>query len=260
MKPHFRKRRRLIIQLAALVDLLFVVMFLQYTEQTRTAAEQSAKLHLVAAQADELKKVALGNQDDLRKNRDALQTEVDDLRKRLAKETTKSADVEKQLRQIGEVATELIAGVDPKALTASLRGAPAEDVATILASLQDAKGKNAAQVIQMLRKSSELKNWCDIWEVHLFDDGRVRVRAPNLRDKEFAPAGENDFSLQFMQIVKQAGEPKSLVIVMFTHGNAELRSLDMATKGLDQVRTVWSGQASGKKIQVTAPQYSAEAP
>ncbi len=63
-----------------------------------------------------------------------------------------------------------------------------------------------------------------------------------------------------MQIVKQAGEPKSLVIIMFTHGNAELRALDTLTKGLDQVRTVWSGQAPGKKIQVTAPQYSAEAP
>ena len=259
MKPP-RARRRLIIQLAALVDLLFVVMFLLYTEQTRSAAEESARLQQAAANADELKSVVLVEQDKLRKNRDELQAEVDDLKKKLARETYKNTDIEKQLRQIGEAATELMAGVDAKALTKLLSGAPADDVTSILAALSEAKGKNVAQVIQMLRKSAELKNWCDIWEVHLFDDGRVRVRAPNLSDREFLPRDENDFTVQFMQIVKQAGDPKGLVIIMFTHGNAYLRAIDVATKALDQVRTIWSAQRPDKRIQVTAPKYSAEAP
>ncbi len=259
MKPSQTRRRR-VIQLAALVDLLFVVMFLQYTEQTRNAAEQSARLQLAAAQADELKTGVLVDQENLRKNRDELQNEVDDLRKKLARETYKNTDIEKQLQQIGEVATELIAGVDPKAFTKTLRGAPADEVSSILAALTDAKGKNAAQVIQMLRKSSELKNWCDIWEVHLYEDGCARVRAPNVPDREIVPNDENDFALQFMQIVKQAGDPKGLVIIMFTHGNAYLKSIDVVTKALDQVRTIWSAQRPDKRIQVTAPKYSAEAP
>ena len=54
MMPPPRRRRRLIIQLAALVDLLFVVMFLQYTEQTRSAAEQSARLQRTAEDAEGL--------------------------------------------------------------------------------------------------------------------------------------------------------------------------------------------------------------
>jgi hypothetical protein len=258
--PPPRKRRRLVIQLAALVDLLFVVMFLQYTEQTRSAAEESAKLQKAAGDAEGLKKMVVADQDNLRKNRDDLQAENEELKKRLAKETRKSADVEKQLQEIGQAATELIKGVDPKALTETLRGAPAGEVDAILAAMNDTKGKNAAQIVQMLRKTAELKNWTDIWEVHLFDDSRVRVRGPGVRDKEFTPSDENDFTIQFMSVVKQAGEPKSLVIVMFTHGNAELKAIDMVTKGLDQVRTVWSGQAPGKKIQVTAPRYSAQAP
>jgi hypothetical protein len=260
MKRPFAKRRRLIIQLAALVDLLFVVMFLQYTEQTRTAAEEASRLNAAAARAQEVKSVVLADQENLRKQRDELQGEVDLLRKRLLKETAKNVDIEKQLRQLGEVARETLAGVDPKAVTAALSGAPAEDVTAILGALEEAKGKNAAQVIQMLRKSSELKNWCDVWEVHLFPDGRVRVRGPNTRDREFLPSDENDLALQFMQVVKQAGEPKSLVLIMFTHGNAELKALDIVMRGLEQVRTIWSAQAAGKKIQVTAPKYSAEAP
>jgi hypothetical protein len=202
----------------------------------------------------------VADQDSLRKQRDQLQDQVDDLRKKLVKETSKNVDIEKQLRAVGEAARESLAGVDPKALTATLSGAPPEDVTSVLEALQETKGKNAAQVIQMLRKSSELKNWCDIWEVHMDANARVRVRAPNIRDREFHPNDENDFSLQFMQIVKQAGEPKSLVIIMFTHGNAELKALDMVTKALDQVRTIWSAQLPGKKIQVTAPKYAAEPP
>jgi hypothetical protein len=255
-----RKRRRLIIQLAALVDLLFVVMFLQYTEQTRSAAEQKARLQRAAEDAEGLKRMVVAKQDDLVKQRDDLASEVEDLKKRLAKETRKSTDIEKQVQEIGRVAAELIKGVDAKALADTLRGAPPQDVEAILSALSESTGKNAAQVVQMLRKSAELKNWSDIWEVHLFYDGHVRVRGPGVRDREFMPNDANDFTIQFMNVVKEAGEPKSLVIVMFTHGNAELGAIDLVTKGLDQVRTVWSGQAPGKKIQVTAPRYSAEAP
>jgi hypothetical protein len=260
MNVQSRKRRRLIIQLAALVDLLFVVMFLQYTEQTRSAAEQSARLKRAADDAENLKRTVVADQENLLQSRNELQAEVDDLKKRLAKETRKSIDVEKQIQQIGKAASELIQGVSGRALEDTLRSAPPEDVDAVLRLLNESKGKNAAQVVQMLRKSAELKNWCDIWEVHLFEDGRVRVRGPGVRDRTFLPNDANDFTIQFMQAVKEAGEPKSLVIIMFTHGNAELGAIDRVTKGLDQVRTVWSGQAPGKKIQVTAPRYSAEAP
>jgi hypothetical protein len=250
------KRRRLIIQLAALVDLLFVVMFLQYTEQMQAGA----RLQSAAANADAVKNQALENQDNLLKSRNDLQSEVEELKKKLAKETYKNVDIEKQLRQIGEMAREQIAGVDPNAITKTLSGAPPDEVAAILAAFTETKGKNAAQVIQMLRKSSELKNWCDIWEVHLFDDDHVRLRAPKVGDREFTPKDSNDFSVHFIESVKGAGEPKGLVIIMFTHGNAHERAISKVEHGLEDVQKIWSGQQPGKRIQVTAKKYSAEAP
>jgi hypothetical protein len=243
------KRRRLIIQLAALVDLLFVVMFLQYTEQMQAAA----RMQSAAANADDVTAMVLNNQDKL-------QSEVEELKKKLATETSKNVDIEQQLRQIGEMAGELIAGVDPKAITKTLSGAPPDEVSAIRAAFTETKGKNAAQVVQMMRKSSELKNWCNIWEVHLFDDDHVRLRGPNVTDREFTPKDKNDFSVQFMESVKLAGEPKGLVIIMFTHGNAHSDPIKAVTDGLDQVQKIWSGQQPGKRIQVTAKKYSAEAP
>jgi hypothetical protein len=154
----------------------------------------------------------------------------------------------------------LIQGVDPEALKAVLHGASADDITAILVALNESKGKNAAQVVHMLRKSAELKNWCDLWEVHLFDDGHVRVRAPKIGDREYLPNNVSEFTIQFMQIVKDAAEPKSLVIIMFTHGNAYLRSIDMVRTGLDDVVKVWGGHRTDKRIQVTAAKYSAVAP
>lgn len=264
MKPRVQKRRRLIIQLAALVDLLFVVMFLQYTEQTRTAAKQSGRLQMAAANADELKQMVLADQENLRKKRDELAGEVESLKQKFAKEASKNIDIEKQLREIGEVAAELIPGVDPEALKARFRKAPKEEIALILEALRDAKGLNATQLVQMFRKSSEVKNWCDIWEVHLFEDSRtdahVRVRGPSIREQEFRTNDKNEFTNRFMRIVNQAGEPKSLVIILFTRGDAYLRPIEDVREALEQVKSVWSGKQPGKRIETSSPKYSAEAP
>jgi hypothetical protein len=244
------RRRRLIIQLAALVDLLFVVMFLQYAEQVQNARKQSVGIQLAAAHSDE----------QLRKRNDTLQNEVEALKGQLATETKKTAGMQKQLQEIGAVAKESLAGVDPEAVRAALRGASADDVSAILAALNETKGKNTVQVIQMLRTSAEVKNWCDIWEVHLFDDGRVRVRPPRLNDQFIQPNDEQDFKSKFMQIVSDAGSPKPLVIIMFTHGNAFLKQLDVLSKGLELVQDTWSKREPNVRIQKTAPKYTAVAP
>ena len=207
-----------------------------------------------------VKNEVLVDRDDLRKKRIEVQSEFVDLKKRLNEETNKSATMETQLRQIGNVVCELISGVDPKVLKATLDGAATEQRESILGALKEAKGKNAAQVVQMLRKSAELKKQCDVWEIHLNPDGSVRVRAPDIRDQEFVPNDENDFSIRFMQIVKESREPKSLVIIMFTHRNAELRSLAVVGKGLEQVRKTWSKQLAAKKVLVTAPNFTPDPP
>jgi hypothetical protein len=106
-----------------------------------------------------------------------------------------------------------------------------------------------------------LQKRCDVWEVHLSADGRVRIRGPAIRDRYIVPKDENDFCNHFVQIVGESREPLSLVLILFTHGNAEARDLRAVTKGLEQVRTTWGARVpASKSIQLATPMYSEDAP
>jgi hypothetical protein len=154
--------------------------------------------------------------------------------------------------------------VDPKQVMAQMEGADADQRTEILADLKKAGSGNPAHIVQTLRRSAELRKLCDVWEVHVYPDGTARVRAPDppdLGERKFLPKDANDFTTRFMQIVAKKSEPKSLVLILFTHGNAELQSIANVEKGLEQVRTVWRTRLSTQKsVQVSAPNYSDDAP
>ncbi len=256
-----RRRRKLVVQLAALVDLLFVVMFLQFSELQRAAAvvENGQKNAL------KLKDIVLVDQEKLREERDDLQRRNEELNQKLKavqeQENNVRAQSQNQIIEIGDAVHGVLKDVDPKLLMAQMEGASPEQRAKILADLKKVQGGTVSQVVQMFRLSAELRKRCDIWEVHLNPDGFVRVRAPDVKERSFPPKDESDFCTKFMEIVTEASEPKSLVLILFTHGNAQLRSLAVVTKGLQDVRTTWSGRLPAQKsVQVSAPGYSEDAP
>jgi len=256
-----RRRRRVVVQLAALVDLLFVVMFLQFTELQRAAGRVNAE----RKQADVLKEGVLADQSRLRRERDDLALKLEDMQGRLAEAERGRAEIQARtqadLSAVADAARAVLVGVDPKAVAEQLRGAPEEKRRALVEQLKTAQGKNTTQVIQLLRKSDELQKRCDVWEVHLFADGQVRVRGPGVAERRFSPRNADDFSNRFMEAATEAGSPKDLVLILFTHGNAELGTLEFVRRGLEQVRTVWRGQLPAhKSVQITAPAYSEDAP
>jgi hypothetical protein len=267
-------RRRVVISLAALVDLLFVVMFLQFVElqrvgdgmeKAKAAAEQS-KL-----EADELKESALADQDKLVNERNALHDQVQELLKKIEeyeKQLRKAGDDrEGLLRQtaekekaLGEAVGEMLQGIDSATVAAQLRGADEDQVKRMIAELRDAQGKNPGQIIQSLRKASELKKRCDIWETHLYADGSVRIKGPDVQET-LSPTGKDSFATDFLKLTKKAPEPKSLVIILLTYENCTVGALTLVEEGLESVRRVWTSQLSaGKSIQVSQPNYTESAP
>ncbi len=256
-----RTRRRVVVQLAALVDLLFVVFFLQYAQMQRSAH------HAIESRdsADKLKTSVLADQEKLRLERDDLHAKLQEMSRKLADSEARGIAAEKraqvQVDQIAKTTQELFRGVDEKAVAEQMRGASGEQRAKIVDELKQAQGSSPAGIIQSLRKAAELQKRCDVWEVHLFADGRVRIRGPGVQDRMILPKDENDFSNQFMQIVGEAREPLSLVLILFTHGNAEARDLRAVSRGLEQVRTTWGSRVpASKSIQLAAPMYSEQAP
>lgn len=268
------RRRRPVVQLAALVDFLFIVMFLQFL-QIQGAAERGEKDRKTAVEgrkeaeegrkdAVKLKKDVLVDQVKLTKERDEYHHQVEELKKQLAKtEGQRGKDREEAKRQIEEIgqAMKALLGVDAQKLKDQLEGASDEQRAKVFAELKNAQSQNPAQLIQTLRKSAELGKRCDIWEVHLFPDGTVRVKAPGIEARKFFPKNEDDFTNLFMEIVQETSEPKSLVLILFTYGNAENQHFVIAKKGLEQAQIKWRGKlTSGKAVEVSAPNYSEDAP
>jgi len=164
----------------------------------------------------------------------------------------------KKEQQIGEAVREMLQEVDTDVVAKQLRGADGDQFQRLMGELNEAKGKNAAQVVQMLRKSSELRKRCDIWEVHLYEAGSVRIKGPDV-EETVTPSGKDELTNQFMKLTKKSAEPKSLVIILFTHENATVGAFSNVEEGLDQVRIRWSA-SSGKSVQVTAPNFTATAP
>jgi len=267
-------RRRVVISLAALVDLLFVVMFLQFVELQRVGAGmEKATAAAIQSQlaADELKENALADQDKLVSERNALHEQVQELLKKIAEyeqQLKKAGEDRDGLMQqtaerekaLGEAVREMLQGVDASAVANQLRGADEDQVQRLVAELREAQGKNAGQIIQSLRKASELKRRCDIWEVHLYAGGNVRIKGPDV-EETVTPTGKDAFANEFIKLTKKSAEPKSLVVILFTHENCTVGALAIVEEGLDLVRRVWATQLStGKSIQVSQPNYTESAP
>jgi hypothetical protein len=254
-------RRRVVVQLAALVDLLFVVFFLQYAQMQKSSAEDRAK----GTNAQKTTRLAIENQDKLVQERNELYEKNRELQRRLAESEAKTMDTQKraqdQIDLIAKTAQEMLRGVDPKAVAEQMRGATNEQRDEIVEELRSAQKKSPAGLVQSLRKSAELQKRCDVWEVHLSADGRARIRGPGIQDRFIVPKDENDFCNQFMQVVGETREPLSLVLILFTHGNVEARDLHAVNVGLEQVRKTWSARVpASKSIQVATPGYSEEPP
>lgn len=267
-------RRRVVISLAALVDLLFVVMFLQFVELQRVGAGmEKAKSVAIQSQldADRLKETALADQDKLVSERNALHDQVQELLKKIQeyeKELKKAGDdrdgllkhaAEKE-KLLGEAVRDMLQGVDPDAVAKQLQGADEDQVKQMIGELREAQGKNTGQVIQSLRKASELRKRCDIWETHLYADGRVRIKGPDV-EETVTPTSKDAFANDFIKMTRKSAEPKSLVVILLTHENCTVGDLAIVEEGLESVRRVWTSQLpAGKSIQVSQPNYTESAP
>src|SRR5947209_6885927 len=185
-------RRRMILQLTALVDLLFIVMFLQYVElqdasgrRVRAEAERRRLAEAARLDANKLKDSALAHTSamsqrlqDLEAQNQKLQDKLQEANKKLAVATVEQQSEEKRaaedLKAIGSVVQQVI-GIPPDALTGALRQASQAEREKLLARMDELKHQPPAKLVQHLRQTAELKKYCEIWQVHIYSDNSVSL-------------------------------------------------------------------------------------
>jgi len=269
-----RTRRRFTLQLAPLLDLLFIVLYAQYIdlqEATKREIAQETQRREQAEQAKndaaKLRTDALTHVSDLTQKIEQFEVEKRRLTRELElarAETQKEGQAREELEKlaakdraaIGSLVQNVLR-INQDAILEALQGAPTADRQRLRASFEEMTSKSAAAVIHHLRATEELKKRADLWEVYIADDNSVRVTVVGEVMAEHLQVQTADqLANTIAEVARQRGEPKSLVIVLLSWSNADRRTRDLARQALEDVVTVLKADWPGKRIEVAPLGYT----
>jgi hypothetical protein len=280
-----KRRRRIILQLTSLLDLLLMVIFAQYiglqeasrllvrNEQAkrRQAEQAQADTELARGEAfDKLRELAsaLSISEQRRGDQSAKLQELSTENLLLREKAGVIEQIEQarrkaaqDLQAVGELARDSL-DVNAEAVRLALADVPADDLARLLVELRQLKDKGPTEIIQYLREAAELRKRADIWEVHVAADDSIRIR---VKDRVLAETlfvtSQDDFLKQVLPLLRRQEEPKSLVIVLVSWSDARLDTRSHVLAGLGQIVQVLDAQwKKAKRIETAVMGFAKELP
>tara|TARA_R110002111_G_scaffold262860_1_gene341949 strand:- start:63600 stop:64475 length:876 start_codon:yes stop_codon:yes gene_type:complete len=269
-------RRRLTFQLTPLLDLLLIVIFAQFMDTQETTARIEQRAEQQVQQADQkLEQLSAISESALQKIKDLsalnLQTRRDALK---AAET--AIEMEQRTRALQQLSEK-----KNQELTEQLKGAQAQrdlvaelvqqlfqlpdqiidpllkskaepdsektkaEIERIKQQLQELAGAKAEDVVKHFLTYDELTKRSDIWELYLTENGIFRLKIGK-QTTDFRADSAAAFVDRFYAIYKTVPQPKSLVIILFSYGDAKASVRFAATQGLPLIAERMRADSSGR--------------
>lgn len=239
--------RRLTFQLTPLLDLLLIVIFAQYLDIRTNVDRETVRLEgELSTTAAELQQThaqlavlteRLQRADAAVRQSDSFQQEVRQLR------------VERD--RIGALVRELFDATDPQVAarlrpgTADAPGLSTADIARIRQRFQALGQAKTDEVIDHLVTFEEMRKRCDVWEVYLQDNGLCVLTFGDKR-LEFRGETRAQFADRLYEAYKALPQPKSLVIVLMSYGDARFgdrqAAFDAIPDALERMRNDTAGR------------------
>ena len=269
-------RRRLTFQLTPLLDLLLIVIFAQFmdTQETTARIEQRAEQQVEQAEQKAEKYSELSNQalrkintlseQNERAVRDAVQTkqaavELDQRMRNMQQASEKQKqELSEQLKVtreqrdlVGELVQELFqlpdSIIDPllKSKADPESEKAKEEIERIKKQLQELAGGKAEDVVKHFLTYDELTKRSDIWELYLTENGVFRLKIGD-QTTDFRADSAETFVDRFFALYKTVPQPKSLVIILFSYGDAKASTRFAATQGLPLISERMRADSSGR--------------
>lgn len=252
-----RARRRLTMQLTPLLDLLLIVIFAQFmdvrereattVDKARRAVEEQYETQ---AELDELRTTHQQAVDALNRaaadiSRLKSQNELLSQRNESLSEQNQQlqSDIERavaQQRLLGELVSELFRlpeSVIADVLTPEGADAPAASPSQrqmLEARFRELSLQSAGRMIRHLLSIEEMRKRCDLWELHIDETGWFTLHAGKA-ERGFRASSPEEFSDRLYAIYKSLPEPKSLVVIMLSYGDARADVREAAIQGLPRV-------------------------
>lgn len=245
--------RRIALQLTPLLDLLLIVLFAQYLElregedrrSTAFAARQadlgSEVSALQARHAADLEKFAaersveaarLATSDERRTALERELRSVDEERSELAARLERALARQEQignvLRDAFRIPPEVVARVlSPENGTTR----SSEEIARLQAAVRELAEKRGRDVVRHVLTVEEIRKRCDVWELHVRDNDLI-VLATGERSVEFRADAPESFTTRLFDRYKSLPQPKGLVIILVSYGDATVGTVRAVLDGL----------------------------
>lgn len=269
-------RRRLTFQLTPLLDLLLIVIFAQFmdTQETTARIEKRAATEVQQAErkVEKFEKDSLLARQELKKSAELSQQ----VRRNAVRARKQAEKSEKFLR-----VTQQMLEKENRELSEQLKGAQAQrdrvaelvqqlfqlpdqivdpllkskadpdtektkaDIERIKKQLQELASARAEDVVKHFLTYDELTKRSDIWELYLTENGVFRLKIGKLTIN-FRADSTQDFVDRFYAIYKTVPQPKSLVIILFSYGDAKASVRFAATQGLPVIAERMRADSNGR--------------
>ena len=234
-------RRRLTLQLTPLLDLLLIVMFTQYIENRHRGELAEMKVD--------------SERSALETERATLKAELeqvrDEVRQRRLELDERFQAIVEQHHQVGSLLTEslnLPGAAMAEVLKLRTSGAVddakrLEDATGRLKTLMEARGD---EVFRFLLKVDEMQKHVSIWEVHIQQNGQALISDG---DQSFTTdfSTEPEFVSRMFEQSKSFADPRTLVIVLLTWGDAEGGQRTRAINGMSSLTETLRKDAQGTR-------------
>lgn len=269
-------RRRLTFQLTPLLDLLLIVIFAQFmdTQETTARIEQRAETKVEQAeqqlaqrekqstaeqarllQLTEEKAQALKSMEQVRQTSTRLKENLRLVQQQSEKmQMEKSEQIERlrdQRDRVGELVQQLFQlpedTLDPLLKSKGTPDSPEtreqrERIRQQLKDLAEARGED---VVRHFLTYDELTKRSDIWDLYLTENGVFQLQIGD-KSADFRAATKEEFVDRFYAVYKTTPQPKSLVIILFSYGDARASVRFAATQGLPLVAERMRADSSGR--------------
>lgn len=223
-------RRRLTFQLTPLLDLLLIVIFAQYMEVQQTAESAQGKL---AQQQADLEAQYQQRNAELAQTYDDQQANLAAMRRRY------SEDYESILRQHQRAGSTLAEALNLPGtimeqilrLNSSGNTADAERLQAAAQQMKQLLQSRGAEMLRFVLRYDEMQKHVSVWEMYLRDNGQATFSDGDHRQLVSFETSEEFVSRSF-EASKAFTEPKPLVIILLSHGDAHAGQRRRATDAM----------------------------
>jgi hypothetical protein len=245
-----RTRRRLTMQLTPLLDMLLIVIFMQFIDMREREATTFDQAHRSIEQRERAETELADLQSTYERAIEALQQATalaNQLKSRnatLSDQTDQlQSDVERafaQQRLLGELVTELFdvpQSVVSDVLTPEGAAQPAASAAQqelLETRMREFSLQNSGRMIRHLLSYEEMRKRCDLWELHIDETGWFTLRAGK-EQRGFRATTPQEFSDRLYATYKSLPGSKSLVVILLSYGDARADVREAAIQGLPKV-------------------------